>query len=73
MLKPLQQCPPELLPARGGDGTCTTHNCDLAYQHDSQCAVVSLSGLVIEVLPVWPADPESYEWSEWTAAFGVPE
>ncbi|MBF6358156.1 hypothetical protein IU449_27035 [Nocardia higoensis] len=48
-LKVFQQCPPELLPARNGDA-CAAWDCDLAYQHVGDCAVVSLSGMVIEVM-----------------------
>jgi hypothetical protein len=51
VLKPLEPCPPELLPARGEYSCdCAYGDCSLRDGHDgSQHATVSLSGLVLEV------------------------
>lgn len=62
-LKPFQQCPPDLLPLRG-EGTCGW-GCDLRYRHVGECAEVSLSGLVIQVVPraEWEFGEEGVEWA----------
>ncbi|WP_063023909.1 hypothetical protein [Nocardia niwae] len=65
-LQPLTPCPPDLLPQRG-EGTCGW-GCDLVWRHPGNCAEVSLSGMVIDVLPVakWDDNPPQ-DWDDTTA------